>query len=114
MVTGDTFWRIMEHQMRCKNCDREWTTNLDTNSSYLKYCPGCSSGGFWELSIEEEDYAISGEETLGRFSALLFLRSLYYFMRGCLLVAGTIFGIIIVLIGALLHWLNDLIFEGGR
>jgi hypothetical protein len=98
--------------MRCKNCDREWATDFDPLGSHLKYCPGCS--GFWELSIEEENYAISGEETLGRFSPLLLLRGLYYFMSGCLLVTGTIFGIIIVLIGAGLSWLSDLIFKGRR
>lgn len=104
---------IMEHQMKCRNCDREWATiNLDTTSCYLKYCPGCS--GFWELSIEEENYAISGEETLGRFSALLLLRSLHRFVRGCLLVAGTVAGITVVMIGALISWLSDRIFKGRR
>ena len=107
------FGKIMDHQMRCKNCNREWTTNLDTNGSYLKYCPGCS-GGFWELSIKEEDYAISGETVMGRFSPLLFLRSLHHFVRGCLLIAGTISGITIVLIGAGLGWLSDLIFKERR
>ena len=100
----------MEHQMKCKNCGREWMMlNIDATSAHLKYCPGCS--GFWELSIKEEDYAISGEETLGRFSPLLLMRSFYRFVRGCLLVAGTIGGITVVLIGAGLHWLSDLIFK---
>ena len=103
--------QLMEHQMKCKNCDRKWTTNFDPVGSYLKYCPGCSI--FWELSIEEEDYAISGEETLGRFSPLLLLRGLYHFMW-CLLVTGTIVGIIIVLIGTGLSWLSDLVFKGRR
>lgn len=102
----------MDHQMKCKNCDREWVTNFDTTGTHLKYCPGCS--GFWELSIKEEDHAISGEETLGRFSALLLLHSLHRFVRGCLLVAGTIVGITVVLIGALIHLFNDWIFKGKR
>ena len=113
MVTGDTFFgEIMEHQMRCKNCDRKWITNFGTTGSFLKYCPSCS--GFWELSIEEENYAISGERTLGRFSPLLLLRRFYHFVSDCLLVTGTIVGIVTVLIGAGISWLNDLIFTRGR
>ena len=98
-------FNLTGHNEHCPDCDTHLT------SLYL--CPDCGIR-YEYLNFMEVDNAISGEETLGRFSALLFLRSLHYFVRGCLLIAGTVAGIIIVLIIAGLSWLSDLIFKGRR
>ena len=92
---------MTRYNERCPDCDIHLTI--------LYLCPECGIR-YDYLNFMEVDNAISGEETLGRFSPLLFLRSLYHFVRGCLLVAGTIAGITVVLIGAFISWISDLIF----
>lgn len=61
--------------------------------------------------FEEEEVkdGISGEDTLGYFSPRVFLRYLYIIGHIGLLIAGSLIGIMSILIGAGITWLMDLI-----